>query len=379
MSCFQEKIKILTRMKPEPVNIPLSVKIPLILLALTIFIVFLYAGQHIIFPIILAMLIAILLRPVVDLFFIRMRFPYVIASALSVFLFILCITAILLFVYWQIGHIINDWNKIKENISIHYHHLQEWIKEQFNISYSEQEKYIRQATRESLSNTTSKVGNTLSSFSDALINLIVIPVYTFLMLLYKDMFKAFLFKVYAEKHHLVIRDILKNVKMAIQSFLTGLLTEMIIVSTLTSIGYMTIGIQYALLLGVITGILNLIPYIGITIAALLSIVATLTSSTEYSVVLGVIIVNIIVQAFDNNILVPMVVSSKVSVNALASIVGIIAGGALGGVVGMFVAIPLLAIMKVVFDRIEMLRPWGYLLGDELPVRKRKKLIISRKN
>jgi predicted PurR-regulated permease PerM len=120
------------------------------------------------------------------------------------------------------------------------------------------------------------------------------------------------------------------------------------------------------LLGLITGILNLIPYIGILFAGLLTIVASLSGSPELSVIVGVIVVNVIVQFIDNNVLVPMIVSSKVEINALVSIVGIVAGGAIAGIAGMFLAIPVIAIIKVVFDRIDELSPWGYLFGDDMP-------------
>jgi predicted PurR-regulated permease PerM len=129
---------------------------------------------------------------------------------------------------------------------------------------------------------------------------------------------------------------------------------------------MIIGVKYAILLGIITGILNLIPYVGILFAGVLSIVASLTGSPDLSIIVGVIVVNIIVQLIDNNILVPLVVSSKVQINAFVSIVGIIIGGAISGISGMFLAIPIIAILKVIFDRIEYLEPWGYLMGDDLP-------------
>ncbi len=159
---------------------------------------------------------------------------------------------------------------------------------------------------------------------------------------------------------------MQNVKIAIRSFLVGLLIEMGVVASLTCVGYMIAGIQYAVLLGVITGILNLIPYIGILVAGLLSIVATLSNSPDMSIIISVVLVNIIVQLIDNNILVPMIVSSKVKINALVSIVGIIIGGEIAGIAGMFLAIPLIAILKVIFDRIESLEPWGFLMGDDLP-------------
>ncbi|HZK07783.1 MAG TPA: AI-2E family transporter [Bacteroidales bacterium] len=69
---------------------------------------------------------------------------------------------------------------------------------------------------------------------------------------------------------------------------------------------------------------------------------------------------------DNNYIVPKIVASKVKVNALVSIIVILAFGALWGIPGMFVSIPLTAIVKVIFDQIDSLKPWGFLLGDTMP-------------
>jgi predicted PurR-regulated permease PerM len=110
---------------------------------------------------------------------------------------------------------------------------------------------------------------------------------------------------------------------------------MIAVSILTSIGLYFIGVKYFILLGVITGILNLVPYFGILIAGVLTILSSLTDSPEVSLVLGVIIVNIIVQIIGNNILVPLIINTKVQINAFVSIVGIIIGGQIAGIAGMF--------------------------------------------
>jgi hypothetical protein len=83
-------------------------------------------------------------------------------------------------------------------------------------------------------------------------------------------------------------------------------------------------------------------------------------------VIGVVVVNIVVQLIDNNVLGPMIVNSKVEINAFVSIIGIIIGGMLAGISGMFLAIPIIAVLKVIFDRIPELEPWGYLMGDDLP-------------
>ncbi|HMK05894.1 MAG TPA: AI-2E family transporter, partial [Flavobacterium sp.] len=194
----------------------------------------------------------------------------------------------------------------------------------------------------------------------------LIPIYTFLILLYRTHFMMFLSKLFRKEHHEKLKDVLTQIKVAVKSYIVGLILEMIAVSVLTTVGFMIIGLPYAILLGVITGVLNLIPYIGILFALVLSIVASLTGSTDLSMVIGVIVVNVIVQLIDNNVLMPMIVNSKVEINAFVSIIGIIIGGTLAGISGMFLAIPIIAVLKVIFDRMPELEPWGYLMGDDLP-------------
>lgn len=346
------------------IKFPFYAKLAFILLSIVIIIGVLYVGHQIFVPILLALLFAILLRPIVNFFSKKLRFPHVLSAIVAVILFILFIAGIITFVSWQIGDIASDWDKIQENVVMHFHNLQQWVKQKFDISYKEQNKYIKQATEGSGENVLN--GGTLNSFTNTIFSLILVPFLIFLFLLYRNLILKFLFKLVGEKNEKKLQDILFNIKLAIQSFLVGLLIEMGIVATLTTAGYMIAGIQYAVLLGVITGILNLIPYIGILVAGLLSIIATLTNTTDVSIVISVIVVNIIVQLIDNNILVPMIVSSKVKINALVSIIGIIIGNEIAGVAGMFLAIPIIAVLKVIFDRVESLEPWGILLGDDLP-------------
>lgn len=348
------------------VKFPLYIKLAFILLILIISVTILYFGQKIFIPVTLSLLFAILLRPIVNLCHKRIRLPHVISVLIAVLFFIMFILGLLFFVSWQIGDIAHDWNKIQENLSMHYHNIQLWVEQKFHISYSEQDKYIKQATRQSLTNINLFSGSTLSSFTNALLNATLIPFLVFLFLLYRNLLLNFLSKIFTKKNEKLLQDILFNIKLAIQSFLLGLLFELILVAALISIGYMITGIKYPVLLGVITGILNLIPYIGILVASVLSIASTLTSSTDVSIITSVVIVNVVVQLIDNNIITPLLVSSKVKINALVCIVGILIGNEVAGIAGMFLTIPIIAILKVIFDRIESLEPWGFVMGDNLP-------------
>jgi predicted PurR-regulated permease PerM len=142
--------------------------------------------------------------------------------------------------------------------------------------------------------------------------------------------------------------------------------ETVVVCILNSIALLVIGVPSAIVLGVIGGILNLIPYIGGLVAIALPILMVTITRDGFSGQIAVIVCHLVIQFVDNNILVPRIVSSKVQVNALISIIGVLLGGALWGVSGMFLSIPLIGVLKIIFDRLDGTKPWGSLLGIEVP-------------
>ncbi|MCP2025100.1 putative PurR-regulated permease PerM [Flavobacterium sp. HSC-32F16] len=260
----------------------------------------------------------------------------------------------------------NDFDTIKKNANSFIIEIHKFIKENFQVSIGEQKKYLDTVTKDSVKNGNATLGSAIISISDVVLDSTIIVIYTFLFLIYKEHFKLFLAKLISKENHSVLKDILSQIKVSINNYIVSLIIEMIVVSVLTSLGLWIIGIKYFILLGLITGILNLVPYIGILIAGIITVLASLTGSGEISVITGILIVNVIVQLIDNNLLVPLIINSKVEINAFVSIMGIIVGGAAAGIAGMFLAIPLLAILKIIFDRIESLEPWGYLMGNHMP-------------
>lgn len=347
-------------------KMPFYAKSTLILLGLISITYIINIGQNIIVPIVMSFLFAVLLDPIVLFLKSKLHFPHTFAAIIAVFLFVIIVVSLVAFLCYEISEMMNDFNKIERNINIHFANIQRFVRENLHLSFREQNKYIESATDDSMEKGKEIIGSTLLSFTDTILNIILIPIYTFLILLYRTHFMLFLSKLFDREYHLQLRDILNQIKVSVKSYIVGLIIEMMLVSVLTTLGFMIIGVKYAILLGIITGILNLVPYIGILFAGILSIIATLTGSPDVSIIIGVIVVNIIVQIIDNNILFPLIVSSKVEVNALATIIGIIIGGAIAGISGMFLAIPILAILKVIFDRIDSLNSWGYFLGVHMP-------------
>jgi len=348
------------------IRLPFYARLAFVLLTITIILTILYIGKGVLIPVIMALLFAILLRPISSFFKKKLRFPNVMASIITVTLFVVFILGILTFISVQIGNFSEDWETIEENITIHVASLQDFVQESFGFDQDEQKSFVFNATTESKSSLTGMVTNFILSFSDTLFNLAMIPIYMFLFLLYQNHLITFLSKLVGEGDQNSLKKILYDIKTAVQSYLFGVLIQITIIATLTTVGLTIIGIQHALLLGVITGILGLIPYLGNIIACVITIFATLTGSPDLSLILWILVVTAIVQIVDNNIVVPLVVSSKVEINAFASIIGIFIGGMLAGIAGMFLAIPIIAILKVIFDNVPSLEPWGYLIGDDLP-------------
>lgn len=350
----------------QPVTLPFYAKFALILLSLICIGFITYIGSNIITPVMLAFLFTVLLLPLHTFLNNKLRLPVYLSSFITVLFFVLCITAILAFISYQVTDIANDFDMIKKNAISFFNNAQSYIHEKFQISIWEQKKYINKVTTDTVQNGSGTLGTAIGSLTDVLANCMFVVVFTFLFLLYKTHFILFLAKLFNKEDHPKLKEIITQIKISINNYILGLIFEMFVVSILTALGLWIIGAKYFILLGLLTGILNLIPYIGIMIAGILTVLSSLTGTPDLSIILSIFIVNVIVQLIDNNILVPLIINSKVEINALFSIIGIIIGGAVAGISGMFLAIPLLAILKIIFDRIEYLEPWGYVMGNHMP-------------
>ncbi|WP_031528227.1 AI-2E family transporter [Dyadobacter crusticola] len=356
---------------------PFYQRLSLSLLAIGLIMTAIYLGADIIVPLALAGLIAVLLRPV-ERWLVNMGMPKVVAISLAVLLAVLLVSAVGVLLSMQLAEFSDELPKLKRNINEFYHDARRWIRREYSVTYRQQAEYLKNAQTKTLENLQGT--ETLGAIAGPLTTLILIPIYAFLLLYYRTMLLHFLVVVFPEEHKEKILEGLGQIKAIIQSYMVGLLLETTAVAILNSIGLLILNVQYAVLLSVMAAILNLVPYIGGIVATALAVLVTFISHPEANIVLGVVGVFIVVQFIDNNFLVPVIVGSKVKINALVSIVGVLVGGALAGLSGMFLSIPAIAMMKVVFDRVDGLQPWGILLGDQTPEQANKNLfrLVKRK-
>lgn len=350
---------------------PFYQKFSLTLLAIGIVMVAIYLGQDIIVPLALAGLLAVLLRPL-EQRLIKMGVPKTIAITLALLLAVLVVSAVTVLISLQLADFSDEWPRLKRNIDHVYRDARRWIRREYSVSYRQQAEYLKNAQSKTLE--TFQGPETLGVVTGPLTSLILIPIYTFLLLYYRTMLIHFTVVLFAQHHKQKVLDVLGQIKSIIQSYMVGLLLETAAVAVLNSAGLLVLNVQYAILLGVMAAILNLVPYIGGLVATALAVMVTFISHPEIDVILGVVGIFVVVQIIDNNFLVPFIVGSKVRINALVSIVGVLVGGALAGLSGMFLSIPAIAMMKVIFDQVEGLEPWGILLGDQMPDDSGKKLL-----
>ena len=320
-------------------------------------------GKSILAPLIFALLFAVLLLPLCAFLERRLKFPRSVASLVSVLLLVLSLVGLLYLVGSQVDSLADDWPKFKQQVLTSVDSLQHWISVKFHIRIKQQMTYVNTATSKLLETGSSVIGDVLVSFSSLLVFLVFTLIDTFFLLYYRRLIIKFLVAVFREENAVLVYDIIAEIQSRIRQYILGLLLEMVIVATASGLALWILGVEYALLLGLLIGLFNLIPYIGIACALVLSTVVTFASAGTAKLVL-VICTILGIHLVDSNVLLPVIVGSKVRINALITILGVIVGENVWGITGTFLAIPVIAIIKIVFDRIEPLKPWGMLLGDE---------------
>ncbi len=325
----------------------------------------LYIGQDIIIPLCFALLFAILLDPLVT-FFQKIKIHRSIAITLAIFVAFLFITVLIYFISSQLSLFNESLPKFTERFNIVSGQIKTWIAFEFNISLETINSQMEKWSKSIFDKSGAFIGYSLTKATELIIVWLLIPVYVYLFLYYQSLMLLFIERVSDKRNQNAIGEVMIAGKKMIQSYLLGLFFEIIIMSILNSIGLLILGIEYAVLLGIIGALLNVIPYIGGVVSTALPMLIAIVTKDSIASPLLVLGVYLLIQFIDNNFIVPFVVASRVKINALISVIVVVIFGSLFGVAGMFLAIPLTAIVKIILDRIENLKPYGLLLGVDTP-------------
>jgi predicted PurR-regulated permease PerM len=343
---------------------PFYIRATVILFGLVLFSFAMANLRGILIPFSFALFLAVLLNPLMERL-IKWKTPKVAAIGVSLVVAILVIGVIWYFLANQIMQFTDQLPLLQKKASELITRLQAYLLREFNIPVAKTDSYLAEARagiRPLLAQTLGTVAGTMGT-------VFLLPVYTFLLLYYKNLILNFLYEIFAEENAEEVSTVLRQVRGAIQSYMYGLLIEALIVATLNTTALLILGVPYAVLMGVLGALLNVLPFFGGILAALLPMMVATITKDGYNTQIGIAISYILIQFTDNHFLIPYIVSAKVRINALLSVVAVLLGGAVWGLAGMFLSIPFIGVLKIVFDRVPELQPWGRLLGDKVELRR----------
>ncbi len=282
-------------------------------------------------------------------------------TALSITIVLLGTVIIMSFLMWividQIVGLVNDLPNLQSKFVLFIGEASGRLEEDFGISIAEQNKFVGEFVR----TVGTYLGNVLISTTNTLSVLIQIPIYIFLILIYRDKFKEFFLSLLPHDNEFTWKTDMERV---VQGYISGLTWVTLIIAALNSIGLLALGIDHAIFFGILSGILTIIPYVGIIIGALFPVIMALITKDSIWYAIGVIIVFFVVQFLEGNFITPRITGSKVSINALAAIVALVIGGKILGIAGMILSIPAIGVLKIVLSHSEHLKPFVILLEDK---------------
>lgn len=339
-----------------------SVRLAAALTSMLILVYGLYELQELLVPLVFAILFSVLLFPLCSRLE-KWRVPRILAILLCLILTLAVIVGILYAVTTQISSFAEVLPQLIEKGNKLFNNLQIYADEHFNIDRKRQLTEARKYLNTALETGGALLTSTLLATTSTLTDVFIVLLFIFFLLLYRDFFRSFFYKVFGHTRRTKVDTVLAKIYDVVKDYLAGIVLVILVTGTLMTVGLMILGVEYAVFFGFFGASLVLIPYFGISLGSLLPAAYTLVTQDNPLKALGVIGVFLFVQALEGNFITPYIVGSKVSINPLAAIVALLLWETLWGLPGLILALPLTAILKVIFDSIEGLTPYGFLIGE----------------
>jgi predicted PurR-regulated permease PerM len=349
-------------------RIPFAIRLASVLLGVILVMVILYVGREILIPLALSAFLALLIQPIVR-FLMRHRASRVLSIIAALTTLILVILGVVVFCSVQVSHFVEEWPRLESKINGYVAQMQEFVEARLHIEQGRQIQMLKEGVASVAKSSAAGIGGLLMTLSSLTIQLFLVPIYIFLFLYYHDLWIEFFFRLASRTERGKVRDILRNAGSMVQQYLVGRAIETVIVTILNTVALLVLGIDYAVLFGLLAGLLNLIPFIGVVIGSILPMLMALVTKESAWYGLGVLGAFTAIQFIDNHVIMPFIVGGRVNINSLVALVALLVGAAIWGVIGMILSLPIVAILKVVFDHVEKLKPWGLVLGDAIPEKK----------
>lgn len=354
-------------MSNKHLQIPVHINLILILFGLVLFFYVLVVGEAILIPLTFSFVLSIFLYPLCKK--LERYLPRWMAILTCLLLVMLIFTVLISLIYNNLVKFSDDFPQMKERSSELINAIQAFLEQQLKVSQENQLAWLNRNLSEFVKAGTGVLNGVMNSTSTFFMYLLLVPIYTFFMLSYRDIFKEFIKRViiddtYEAKVLLIEEQIIS----VIQNYITGLVTVILIICVMNVMGLWMIGIPHAMFFGGLAALLTVVPYIGVFLGSLLPILYALVMTDSLFYPIAVFVWFQVVQGLEGNFITPNIIGSQVSLNPLVAILALLLGASVWGISGMILFTPLTAMLKVFLDNIPTLAPYGYLLseGDKKP-------------
>lgn len=345
-------------MKTSPLQ-----KIALSLFIISILTYTIILAKSLLVPLVLSILFAYLLYPFV--WYAEKKGVHRAIAILLVILFAISIfTAGILFVSVKVSNFQIDIVELKVQIFTKLTQYQKYFEATLGMKSATFDNILGRTVNNLLSTWETKAGALLTATTTTVFQIFVIPVFTFFLLFYRTKTSYFIYKIVGRNNKLKTVYILREISKVTSRYVGGILSVVFILAILNTTGLLILGIPNAFAFGILAALLNLIPYIGVLIGSLIPILYVLfTYSSPFEPMVQVAILFIIVQFLENNLLTPNIVGSTIKLNPFAIIISLLIANMIWGIAGMLIAVPVLAILKIIMRNIDSLEPFAYLIGE----------------
>jgi predicted PurR-regulated permease PerM len=281
-----------------------------------------------------------------------------IAVLLCVLIFVLCFAGVLALLGWQISSLSDDFASTKQKLTEAWIQIQDYIFDHSGVSAEKQTQILN---REELS-LRDLVEMVVGSFMYVLTNLILVLAYIFLFLYYRTHLKRFVLKLAPPAQRDEMDNVIHSVSEVSQQYLVGLSKMIGCLWIMYGIGFSVLGIKNALFFAFLCGLLEIIPFIGNITGTFLTVSFAAVHGSGFPVLIGILGVYGTVQFIQGWVLEPLILGPQVKINPFATVIALVLGQLLWGIPGIFLAIPLVAMLKIICDHVDALKPYGFLIG-----------------
>ncbi len=339
------------------------------LLVVVLIVAILIFAKGFLMPLVIGGILATLFLPFCN-WMERIGFGRAIAVFISLLTLLLVFGLIIALLSWKISELFTDFDLLKNQAIKTFSEIQTYFLEHFGITLEKQSQIFKNE-QPSL---TSLMQLTVGSLKYILTNIILVLAYFFFLLYSRIHIKQFFLKLTKDKQHGEMEQILKSTTHVSQQYLLGLTKMIICLWVLYSIGFSIIGVKNAVFFAILCGLLEIIPFIGNITGTILTVLITALHGGQIPLLLGIIITYGIVQFIQGWILEPLILGPQVKINPLFTIIALVVGDWIWGIPGILLAIPITAMVKIVCDHVEPLKPYGFLIGDLVSEKKSKNRI-----